>query len=261
MKLVAIVGLPGSGKTEVAKILNKKGYSIVRFGDVTDVELKKQGLEINEENGEVRLGKIIHALIQQRYTKPEVVRLLGMEKAEDISSFDEVVKEEEIPIYGKRYRRIPTSFAIKESKAGKYLTKEDHGAHSFLAKPETIRTSEMDIQVISTRRAGQIQAIEFEKANRAIQLYIQLVQLTIPGPNGEAPPLSKDDLPNLELMIEKMVRSMGLPVEQAIGQGTPKTEKETRTTEVVESYRRRKPLDAGLEAGLTAALPPAAPPA
>jgi dephospho-CoA kinase len=50
MKVVAIVGMTGSGKSEVSRRFRKGGYAVVRFGDITDEEVKKLGLELNEEN-------------------------------------------------------------------------------------------------------------------------------------------------------------------------------------------------------------------
>jgi dephospho-CoA kinase len=47
-KVVAIVGMAGSGKSEVARVFEKHGYIRIRFGDITDEEIKKRGLEINE---------------------------------------------------------------------------------------------------------------------------------------------------------------------------------------------------------------------
>lgn len=48
--VVAIVGMAGSGKSEVAKVLEEQGYRRIRFGDVTDEEVEKRGLPLNEEN-------------------------------------------------------------------------------------------------------------------------------------------------------------------------------------------------------------------
>lgn len=49
--ILAIVGLPGSGKTEATVyVQNKYGWPKVYFGDVTFEEMKKQGLEVNETN-------------------------------------------------------------------------------------------------------------------------------------------------------------------------------------------------------------------
>ena len=50
MKIVALVGMAGSGKSEVAREFEKAGYIRVRFGDITDMEVKKAGLPLNEGN-------------------------------------------------------------------------------------------------------------------------------------------------------------------------------------------------------------------
>ena len=44
------MGMAGSGKTEVAKAFEQHGFTRVRFGDVTDEEVKKRGLALNEDN-------------------------------------------------------------------------------------------------------------------------------------------------------------------------------------------------------------------
>jgi len=48
--VVAIVGMAGAGKSEVARVFEEHGFKKVRFGDITDEELKNKGLEPNEEN-------------------------------------------------------------------------------------------------------------------------------------------------------------------------------------------------------------------
>lgn len=50
MRIVAVVGMNGSGKSEVARLFEKKGFVRIRFGDVTDKEVTKRGLPLNEEN-------------------------------------------------------------------------------------------------------------------------------------------------------------------------------------------------------------------
>jgi dephospho-CoA kinase len=50
MKVVAIVGMAGAGKTEAARLFEKEGFTRIRFGDITDEEVGKQGLKLNEEN-------------------------------------------------------------------------------------------------------------------------------------------------------------------------------------------------------------------
>ncbi len=62
MRIIAIVGMAGAGKSEAARIFEKKGFSRIRFGDITDEELKKQGMEINEAN-----ERKMREALRQRY--------------------------------------------------------------------------------------------------------------------------------------------------------------------------------------------------
>jgi len=50
MKLIAVVGMTGSGKSELTRIFEKKKYTRIRFGDLTDEIIKERGLDFNENN-------------------------------------------------------------------------------------------------------------------------------------------------------------------------------------------------------------------
>jgi dephospho-CoA kinase len=50
MKVVSIVGMAGSGKSEVARLFRDRGFAMVRFGDITDEAVKRLGLPLTEEN-------------------------------------------------------------------------------------------------------------------------------------------------------------------------------------------------------------------
>lgn len=50
VKVVSIVGMVGSGKSEVARLFKEKGFAVVRFGDITDEAAKAKGLSLTEEN-------------------------------------------------------------------------------------------------------------------------------------------------------------------------------------------------------------------
>jgi dephospho-CoA kinase len=50
MKVIAIVGMSGSGKSEVSRIFENNGFIRIRFGDITDEEITKRGQTLNEEN-------------------------------------------------------------------------------------------------------------------------------------------------------------------------------------------------------------------
>ena len=50
MKVIALVGMAGSGNSEVARLFEKSGYCRIRFGDITDIEVARRGLPLNEAN-------------------------------------------------------------------------------------------------------------------------------------------------------------------------------------------------------------------
>ena len=62
MKVVAVVGMTGAGKSEAARLFEENGFIKIRFGDVTDEEVRKQGLELNEEN-----ERRVRELLRERY--------------------------------------------------------------------------------------------------------------------------------------------------------------------------------------------------
>jgi dephospho-CoA kinase len=47
---IVVVGMCGSGKSSVAAHLKRKGWPVVRFGDITMRELERRGLPISETN-------------------------------------------------------------------------------------------------------------------------------------------------------------------------------------------------------------------
>ena len=50
MKIISIVGMAGAGKSTVARIFQQNGFKKIRFGDVTEEEVRKRGFELNEKN-------------------------------------------------------------------------------------------------------------------------------------------------------------------------------------------------------------------
>jgi dephospho-CoA kinase len=48
VKVVSIVGMTGAGKSEVSRVFEQEGFTLIRFGDLTDEEIKRQGLKPGE---------------------------------------------------------------------------------------------------------------------------------------------------------------------------------------------------------------------
>ena len=79
MKVVSIVGMAGSGKSEVARVFENSGFVKVRFGDITDEEIRRRGLELNEKNERHIRGQLRKEHGMSAYARlslPKIDRLL-----------------------------------------------------------------------------------------------------------------------------------------------------------------------------------------
>ena len=88
MKVVSIVGMTGAGKSEVARLFEKNGFIKIRFGDITDEEIKRRGLELREEN-----ERHIRELLRQEYGMAAYAIL-------NLSSIDLARKQSDVVIDG-----------------------------------------------------------------------------------------------------------------------------------------------------------------
>ena len=49
-KIIAVVGMCGSGKSVAVEEFEKRGWHKIYFGEATFIKMKELGLEVNEEN-------------------------------------------------------------------------------------------------------------------------------------------------------------------------------------------------------------------
>jgi dephospho-CoA kinase len=88
MRIICIVGMPGSGKSEAVEVFKKHGLSVVNMGDVIREEARKRGYDVTPAN----LGRVSIAL-RREYGEEEVARrCMGRIKAELASGRDVVVE-------------------------------------------------------------------------------------------------------------------------------------------------------------------------
>jgi dephospho-CoA kinase len=106
MRLVAIVGMAGAGKSEAARVFEENKFERIRFGDITDDELKKQGLAVNEENERqmretlrARYGMAAYAMLN--LTKMDVALKSGSVVVDGLYSWEEYTSLKEY--YGGRF--------------------------------------------------------------------------------------------------------------------------------------------------------------
>lgn len=137
---IAIVGLPGSGKSAAAEFFRSGGFTILRFGDQTDIGVKEQGLPLTEENERKYREKIrrdlgmaamaikIEPRIREAQAHTDHIVLDGMRSWEEYlylkKKFPSIVT---LAIYASpaiRYRRLGVRserpLTEKESKARDY---------------------------------------------------------------------------------------------------------------------------------------------
>jgi len=88
MKVVSIVGMTGAGKSEVARVFEENGFTRIRFGDVTDEEVGKRGLELNEEN-----ERYIRELLRKQHGMAAYARL-------NLPKIDSALKHSDVVIDG-----------------------------------------------------------------------------------------------------------------------------------------------------------------
>lgn len=104
--LLALVGMPGGGKTEATLYLSKKGIPFVRFGDVTDETLKSLGQSLTQENEKkfreslrAELGMAAYAIKM----KPKIDDLL---KSNDVLIIDGLYSWEEYVFLKKEFSNL-----------------------------------------------------------------------------------------------------------------------------------------------------------
>ena len=84
-KIVAIVGMCGSGKSVASKFFEDKGFKSIYFGGVTMDKLKEEGLEVTPEN-----EKMMREKLRKQYGMGAFAEIL-LPKIENASKIDNVV--------------------------------------------------------------------------------------------------------------------------------------------------------------------------
>jgi dephospho-CoA kinase len=119
MKVVSIVGMAGSGKSEVAGLFQEKGFTTVRFGDLTDDEVRRRGLELNEEN-ERRVRELLrkeHGMAA--YAKLNLPRIEAAREGSDVI-IDGLYSWEEYVFLKEHYGKDFVVIAVWATPATRY---------------------------------------------------------------------------------------------------------------------------------------------
>jgi dephospho-CoA kinase len=119
MKVVAIVGMAGSGKSEVARIFEHHGFAKVRFGDITDREISQRGLELSEENERYIRQQLRQEHGMSAYAKLSLSRINHLLKSANVV-VDGLYSWEEYTLLKDRYGDQFTVVAVWASPQTRY---------------------------------------------------------------------------------------------------------------------------------------------
>jgi dephospho-CoA kinase len=118
-KIIAVIGMCGSGKSEAVKFFEKNGYNKVYFGGVVLDELKKRGLEVNEAN---------ERLVREHLRKEFGMGAMAMKSISKIDEFyktgnvviESLYSWEEFKIIKNKYSDAFKLLAVYTTKALRY---------------------------------------------------------------------------------------------------------------------------------------------
>lgn len=179
MKVVAIVGLSGAGKSEVARAFEENGFIRVRFGDLTDQEARKRGLKLNEANERLIREELRREHGMAAYAKLNLPRIEAARKNSNVV-IDGLYSWEEYRLLKSRYGRDFYLVAVWASPSTRYR-----------------RLAERAVRPLSPEEARARDHAEIENINKGGP--IALADFTI---------LNEDSLKALERETERIIRGL-----------------------------------------------------
>ena len=163
MKVIAIVGMAGAGKSEVARVFEEHNFNKVWFGDITEEELKNNGLEQNEGNERYVRQQLRQEHGMAAYAKLNLPRIDRLLKSSNVV-VDGLYSWEEYILLKKYYGEQLTTVAIWASPATR------HGRLARRAKrPLTLEeaNSRDKSEIENINKGGPIAMADFTIVNDA----------------------------------------------------------------------------------------------
>jgi dephospho-CoA kinase len=163
MKVVSIVGMAGSGKSEVAKIFENNGFVKVRFGDITDKEITERGLELNEKNERYIRQQLRKEHGMSAYAKLSLSKIDHLLKSVDVV-VDGLYSWEEYTLLKSRYGDHFAVVAVWASPKTRYQR-----LRKRLVRPLTVEeaVSRDTAEIEDTNKGGPIAMSDFTIMNES----------------------------------------------------------------------------------------------
>jgi len=163
VKVVAIVGMAGAGKSEVARVFEEQGFKTVRFGDITDEELKNRGLEANEGNERCIREQLRKKHGMAAYAKLNLPRIDSSLKSSNVV-LDGLYSWEEYILLKEYYGGQFTTVAVWASPATRH-GRLAHRAKRPLTLEEAANRDKSEIE--NSNKGGPIAMADFTIVNQA----------------------------------------------------------------------------------------------
>lgn len=163
MKVVSIVGMAGAGKSEVAGIFEEKGFTRIRFGDVTDEEVSKQGLELNEENERCVRERLRKEHGMSAYARLNLAKIDSARKQSSVV-IDGLYSWEEYTFLKARYGEDFYLVAVWASPMTRYARLADR-SHRHLTREEAASRDKAEVENIN--KGGPIAMADFTIINES----------------------------------------------------------------------------------------------
>jgi len=163
VKVVAIVGMAGAGKSEVARVFEEHDFKKVRFGDITDEELKNRGLESNEENERYIRQQLRKEHGMAAYAKLNLPRIDSSLKSSNVV-VDGLYSWEEYILLKEYYGGQFTTVAVWAAPAIRHR-RLAHRAERPLTLEEAANRDKSEIE--NSNKGGPIAMADFTIVNEA----------------------------------------------------------------------------------------------
>jgi len=163
MKVVSVVGMAGAGKSEVSRVFEESGFIRIRFGDVTDEEMRQRGLKPSEEN-----ERFIRELLRQEhglsaYAKLNLPRIEQVLESSDVV-IDGLYSWEEYTYLKECYGEDLYLVAVWSSPKTRYARLSSRSSRR-LALEEAISRDRAEIENIA--KGGPIAMADFTIINES----------------------------------------------------------------------------------------------
>jgi len=211
MKVLAI-GLDPRNISQDSKTKSATEAAIIQE---TSMRRLQENIEYNIQHSDLRDAEMDLKLIAQYYSVAEVQRIT---EEDDIEGFDEVEyvevenelgEKSQKPVIGKKFRIIDIDIPVTEEKSketGKYILMKDNvkGQHSFMIRPEYIDLLDVDIEMVTNNKLGEIRSVQKSQNIELVNLFTQLLQMQQSGA------IEKSDLPPFKEIMRRLMVSFDM---------------------------------------------------